>query len=53
MLSNSSRGHGQVAALDGALAENIRRNVSQNNIVLCLSAGSGGSLDEWLRKEFK
>ena len=52
MLSNSSKEHGQAAALDGALAENIRRSVSQNNIVLCLSGGGGGSLDEWLRKTF-
>jgi UDP-N-acetylmuramate--alanine ligase len=52
MLSISSKEHGQVAALNGTLAENIRRHVSQNDLVLCLSAGSGGSLDEWLRKEF-
>lgn len=40
------------AALDGALREAITRHLQAGDLVLALSAGSGGSLDEWLRQEF-
>jgi UDP-N-acetylmuramate--alanine ligase len=52
MLSNSTKQHAQAASLNAELVENIRQHISQNDLVLCLSAGGGGSLDEWLRKEF-
>lgn len=34
------------------LHEKILQAVKNDETVLCLSAGGGGSLDEWLRKEF-
>jgi UDP-N-acetylmuramate--alanine ligase len=40
------------ASLDENLNSNIVNEVSKGNLVLCLSAGGGGSLDEWLRNEF-
>ena len=38
--------------LDNRLAEDIKRCVNNGDTVLCLTAGGGGSLDEWLRKTF-
>jgi len=32
------------------LATEINRAISEGNLVLCLSAGGGGSLDEWIRE---
>ncbi len=40
------------AKLDANLKSQISILKSQGNLVLCLSAGGGGSLDEWLREEF-
>jgi UDP-N-acetylmuramate--alanine ligase len=34
---------------DGLLAK-IRQHSTNNDLVLCISAGGGGSLDEWLRR---
>jgi UDP-N-acetylmuramate--alanine ligase len=41
------------AQLDDALRESITAHAEKGDLVLCLTAGGGGSLDEWLRKEFK
>lgn len=38
--------------LDETLKQAIRKHVNDGDLVLCLSAGGGNSLDEWLRKEF-
>jgi UDP-N-acetylmuramate-alanine ligase len=38
--------------LGHSLKKLITKHVKDGNLVLCLSAGGGGSLDEWLRKEF-
>jgi UDP-N-acetylmuramate--alanine ligase len=35
------------------LKEAIAQHANQGDLVLCLSAGGGGSLDEWLRQQFK
>lgn len=43
----------ETAALDNTLLANIKNHVEKDDLVLCLSAGGGKSLDEWLRKEFK
>lgn len=43
----------QVADLNGVLKESIELHIKQGDLVVCLSGGGGGSLDEWLRKEFK
>lgn len=40
------------AELDEALREAIASHIDLGDTVLCLSAGGGGSLDEWIRKEF-
>lgn len=40
------------ADLNDTLAEEITRCVNNGDTVLCLTAGGGGSLDEWLRKTF-
>jgi UDP-N-acetylmuramate--alanine ligase len=38
--------------LDEKLKNIITKHVNDGDMVLCLSAGGGRSLDEWLRKEF-
>lgn len=40
------------AKLDLTLKNAILSRISAGDLVLCLSAGGGGSLDEWIRKEF-
>lgn len=35
------------------LKDSLKQHASNGDVVLCLSAGGGGSLDEWLRREFK
>lgn len=53
LLSNLAKTKASAAALDNDLKESIRRHLEQGDLVLCLSAGGAGSLDEWLRREFK
>lgn len=38
--------------LDDELREVIKKHAYRGDLVLCLTAGGGGSLDEWLRKTF-
>lgn len=40
------------AQLDADLKTNISNLASQGTLVLCLTAGGGNSLDEWLRRQF-
>ena len=40
----------QEVAMNENLATEINRAISEGNLVLCLSAGGGGSLDEWIRE---
>ena len=40
------------AQIDDNLKETINHHIHAGDLVLCLSAGGGGSLDEWLRKNF-
>lgn len=40
------------AELNEQLKESIQSHLSQGDTVVALSGGGGGSLDEWLRKEF-
>lgn len=40
------------AQLNDELKDTIAQHIKAGDLVLCLSAGGGGSLDEWLRKEF-
>ena len=38
--------------MDHELLQNIKENLENNNLVVCLSGGGGKSLDEWLRDNF-
>jgi UDP-N-acetylmuramate--alanine ligase len=44
--------HTTPAALDNALAENIKQHAANGDLVVCITAGGGNSLDEWLRQQF-
>lgn len=52
LLSPAAQTHTKAASLDAHLYESIKTHLRAGDLVLCLSAGGGGSLDEWLRKEF-
>jgi len=52
LLSNSARSHASAAELNDELVENIKKHTDQGDLVLSLSAGGSGSLDEWLRQKF-
>jgi UDP-N-acetylmuramate--alanine ligase len=52
LLSDDAQVHTSPAALDDALAATIRKHQAGGDLVLCITAGGGHSLDEWLRKEF-
>ena len=40
------------ARLNDELAEKIRAHAGNGELVVCISAGGGNSLDEWLRQQF-
>lgn len=40
------------AKLDDRLKDHIQKHLDAGDLVICLSGGGGGSLDEWLRKTF-
>lgn len=46
-------GKSEPARLDENLKRSIETHVNNGDLVLCLTAGGGGSLDEWLRGNFK
>jgi UDP-N-acetylmuramate--alanine ligase len=52
LMDDNIRGRAKAAALDDNLAEAIKHHVAAGDTVLCLTAGGGGSLDEWLRQQF-
>ena len=51
LLSDAAQAHTTPSALDASLLTAIRAHLSARDTVVCISAGGGGSLDEWLRKE--
>lgn len=51
-LSEKARGYTEPAALDKNLETTIRNHLGGGDLVLCITAGGGGSLDEWLRARF-
>ncbi|MFS8118182.1 MAG: hypothetical protein ACMG55_06775, partial [Microcoleus sp.] len=51
-LSEISREHASASQLDDGLKEAITWHMAQGDLVLALSAGGGGSLDEWIRAQF-
>ncbi len=52
LISAETQAVTDAAALDNTLREAIAQHLAQGDTVLALSAGGGGSLDEWLRQEF-
>ena len=52
MLSNESKQHAQAAELNDSLTQKVKQHAQAGDLVLALSAGGSGSLDEWLRKRF-
>ncbi len=52
LLSAQTQTVTEATALDTSLREHIVRHLENGDTVVCLSAGGGNSLDEWLRKEF-
>jgi len=52
LLSAGTQAKAEAAALGDQLAASIKQHIDQGDLVLALSAGGGGSLDEWLRKTF-
>ena len=53
LLSAEAQTKTATAALDASLRQTIISHLENGETVLCISAGGGGSLDEWLRKEFE
>lgn len=53
LLSAETQTVTESAQLGSDLRETIIKHLSDGDTVLCISAGGGGSLDEWLRKEFQ
>lgn len=52
LLSEKAQSHAGVAALDNQLIDIIQQHIAAGDTVVALSAGGGGSLDEWLRATF-
>lgn len=52
LMNPETQAKAEPAALNDQLAAAIQHEVAAGNIVLCVTAGGGGSLDEWLRKTF-
>lgn len=52
LLSETAQAKTTPSALDGDLEKAIKDHLLAGDTVVCLSAGGGGSLDEWLRKRF-
>lgn len=52
LLSPEAQANTSPSDIDQELKQSIQRHINNGDTVLCLTAGGGGSLDEWLRKEF-
>lgn len=50
LLSDKAQKKATASELDDTLLTHIKNHVSSGDLVIALSAGGGGSLDEWLRK---
>lgn len=53
LLSPEAEAKCTPSELNAQLKANIQKHLDAGSLVLCLSAGGAGSLDEWLRQEFK
>jgi UDP-N-acetylmuramate--alanine ligase len=52
LLSTEAQNNAEPATLDDHLKQRLEAHLDSGDTVLCLTAGGGGSLDEWLRREF-
>lgn len=52
LLASDTQDKAEPAELNDELRMHIIRHLEAGDTVLCLTAGGGGSLDEWLRQEF-
>lgn len=52
LLSAETQTVAEAAILDEHLRGTVIKHLEAGDTVLCLTAGGGGSLDEWLRQEF-
>lgn len=52
LLSTEAQNNAEPATLDDHLKQRLETHLDSGDTVLCLTAGGGGSLDEWLRREF-
>lgn len=52
LLSDTAQAKTVPTTLGSGLAKAIRAHLAADDTVVCISAGGGGSLDEWLRQEF-
>lgn len=52
LLSPEAQAYTTPAALDDTLKAAIQTHADAGDMVLCITAGGGGSLDEWLRRQF-
>jgi hypothetical protein len=52
LLSTTGQDRAVPAQLDESLRHIIDGHLQAGDLVLCLTAGGGDSLDEWLRREF-
>lgn len=53
LLSAETQTVTDTAELDAKLRDTIIHHLSEGDTVLCITAGGGNSLDEWLRKTFQ
>ncbi|MGB4759579.1 MAG: Mur ligase domain-containing protein [Candidatus Saccharimonadales bacterium] len=53
LLSDKTRDKSTPMQLDDSLKTAIQGHLDKGDLVLCLTAGGGNSLDEWLREKFK
>jgi UDP-N-acetylmuramate--alanine ligase len=51
-LNPDTQAKAEPAELDKTLKKAIKSHQNHGGLVLCLSGGGGGSLDEWLRRQF-
>jgi UDP-N-acetylmuramate--alanine ligase len=52
LLSGAAQAKTKTTALNDELKQAIQTHLAGGDTVLCLTAGGGGSLDEWLREQF-
>lgn len=53
LLSKDTQNKTVPSQLDKQLKTAIQQHLAAGDLVLCITAGGGNSLDEWLRKEFR